>query len=156
MEKNRDLFKKIGNNKETFHAKMGTLKDRNDMYLTDVEDVKMRWQEYTELFKKDFNDPDNLIMWALEPDILECDLKWAIGSITANKASGGIGISAELFQILKDDAVKVLHSICQQIGKVSSEHKSRKGQFSFQSQRRSMPKIVQIVTQLHLFNLLAK
>ena len=113
MEKNRDLFKKIGNNKGTFHAKMGTLKDRNDMYLTDVEDVKWGGKNTQNYSKKILMTQITMMMWALEPDILECDLKWAIGSITGNKASGGVGISAELFEILKDDAVKVLHSICQ-------------------------------------------
>ena len=120
MGKTRDLFKKIRDNKGTFHAKMGTMKDRNGMDLTETEDIKKRWQEYTEeLYKKDLHDPDNHngVITHLEPDILECEVKWALGSITANKASGGEGIPVELFQILKDDAVKVLHSICQQIWK---------------------------------------
>ena len=111
---------KIRDTKGTFHANMGTIKDRNAMDLTEAEDIKKRWQEYTEdLYKKDFNDPDNHsgMITHLEPDILECENKWALGSITTNKASGGDGIPAELFQILKDDAVKVLHSICQQIWK---------------------------------------
>ena len=115
--KTRDLFKKIRDTKGTFHAKMGTIKDRNIMDLTEAEDSKNRWQEYTEeLYKKDLHDPDNhdVVIAHLEPDILECKIKWALGSITTNKASGGDGIPAELFQILKDDAVKVLHSICQQ------------------------------------------
>ena len=105
--------------KGTFHAKMGTIKDRNGMDLTEAEDIKKRWQEYIELYKKDLHDPDNHngMITHLEPDILECEVKWALGSITTNKASGGDGIPAELFQILKDDAVKVLHSICQQIWK---------------------------------------
>ena len=104
--------------KGTFHAKMGTIKDRNHKELTEAEEIKKRWQEYTEeLYKKDLHDPDNHngVITHLEPDILECEVKWALGSITTNKASGGEGISAELFQILKGDAVKVLHSICQQI-----------------------------------------
>ena len=115
----RDLFKKIRDSKETFHAKMGTIKDRNGMDLTEAEAIKKRWQEYTELYKKDLNDPDNYdgVITHLEPDILESKLKWALGSITANKDSGGDGIPAELFQILKDDAIKVLHSTCQQIWK---------------------------------------
>ena len=120
MGKTRALFKKIRDTKGTFHAKMGTIKDRNSMDLTEVEDIKKRWQEYTEeLYKKDLNDPDNhdCVITHLEPDMLECKLKWALGSVTTNKASGGDGISVELFQILKDDAVKVLHSICQQIWK---------------------------------------
>ena len=116
----RDLFKKIRDNKGTFHAKMGSIKDRNGMDLTEAEDIKKRWQEYTgELYKKDHHDPDNHngVITHLEPDILECDIKWALGSITTNKASGGDGILVELFQILKDYAVKVMHSICQQIWK---------------------------------------
>ena len=120
MGKTRDLFKKIIDTKGTFHAKMGTIKDRNSMDLTEEEDIKKRWQEYTEeLYKKDLHDPDNHdgVITHLELDILECKVKWALGSITTNKASGGDGIPVELFQILKDDAVKVLHSICQQIWK---------------------------------------
>ena len=116
MGKTRDLFKKIRNIKGTFHAKMGLIKDRNGMDLTDAEDIKMKWQEYTEeLYKKDLYNPDNHsdMITHLQPDILECEVKWAIGSITTNKASGSDGIPVELFQILKDDAVKVLHSICQ-------------------------------------------
>ena len=112
------LFKKIRDTKGTFHAEMNTIKDRNDMDLTEAEDIKKRWQEYTEeLYKKDLHNPDNHdgVITHLEPDILECEVKWALGSITTNKASGGNGIPAELFQILKDDAVKVLHSVCQQI-----------------------------------------
>ena len=120
MGKTRDLFKKIRDTKGIFHAKMGSIKDRNGMDLTEAEDIKKRWQEYTEeLYKKDVNVPDNHngMITNLESDILECEVKWALGSITTNKASGGNGIPAELFQILKDDAVKVLHSICQQIWK---------------------------------------
>ena len=112
MGKTRDLFKKIRDTKETFHAKMGTIKDRNSMNLTVVEDMK-KWQEYTEeLYKKDIHDADiyNSVITHLEPDILKCKVKWALGSITMNKASRGDGIPVELFQILKDDAVKVLHS----------------------------------------------
>ena len=118
--KTRDLFKKIRDIKGIFHAKMGTIKDRNGMDLTEAEDIKKRWQEYTEeLYKNDLHDPDNHdgVITHLEPDILECEVKWALGSITMNKASGGDGIPVEPFQILKDDAVKVLHSICQQIWK---------------------------------------
>ena len=105
--------------KGTFHAKMGSVKDRNGMDLTEAEDIKKRWQESTELYRTDLHDPDNHngMITHLEPDILECEVKWALGSITMNKASGGDGIPVELFQILKDDAVKVLHSICQQIWK---------------------------------------
>ena len=120
MGKTRDLFKKIRDTKGIFHAKMGSIKDRNGLDLTEAEDIKKRWQEYTEeLYKKDLNDPDNhdSVITHLEPDILECEVKWALESITMNKASGGDGIPVELFHILKDDAVKVLHSICQQIWK---------------------------------------
>ena len=119
MGKNRDLFKRIRDAKGTFHAKMGSIKDRNGVDLTEGEDIKT-WQEYTEeLYKKILHDPDNHdgVITHLEPDILECEVKWALGSITMNKATEGDGIPAELFQILKDDAVKVLHSICQQIWK---------------------------------------
>ena len=120
MGKTRDLFKKTRYTKRIFHAKMGTIKDRNGMDLTEAEDIKKRWQEHTEeLYKKDLNDPDNHngVITHLKPDILECEVKWALESITTNKASGGDGIPAELFPILKDDAVKMLHSICQQIWK---------------------------------------
>ena len=119
MVKNTDLFKKIRDTKGTFHAKMGLIKDRNGMDLTEAEDIKKRWQEYTELYKKDLHDPDNHdgVITHLEPNILECEVKGALESITMNKASGGDRIPVELFQILKDDAVKVLHSICQQIWK---------------------------------------
>ena len=120
MGKTRDLVKKIRATKRTFHAKMGSIKDRNGMHLTEAEDIKKRWQEYTEeLYKKDLHDWDNHdgVITHVEQDILECEVKWALESITKNKASGGDGIPVELFQILKDDAVKVLHSLCQQIWK---------------------------------------
>ena len=114
MGKTRDLFKKTGDTKGTFHARMGSIKDRNSKDLTEGEEIKKRWHEYTELYKKDLHDPDNHdgVITHLEPDILECEVKWALGSITMNKASRGDGIPAELFKILKDDAVKVLHSMC--------------------------------------------
>ena len=118
--KTRDLFQKIRDTKGIFHAKMGLTKDRNGMAPKEAEDIKKRWREYTEKpYKKDLHDPDNHngVITHLEPDILECEVKWALGSITMNKASGGDGIPVELVQILKDDAVKVLHSICQQIWK---------------------------------------
>jgi len=159
MGKTTDLFKKIRDTKGTFHAKMGSIKDRNGMDLTEAEDIKKRWQEYTEeLYKKDLHDPDNHdnVITYIEPDILECKVKWAVGSITMNKASGGDGIPVELFQILKDDAVKVLHSICQQTWKLSSGHRTGKGQFSFQSQRKAMPRNVRTTTQFHLSHTLAK
>ena len=122
MGRTRELFKKIRDTKGTFHTKMGSIKDRNVMDLTEAEDIKKRWQEYTEeLYKKDVHDPDNhegvITPTHLELDNLECEVRWALGSITTNKASGGDGIPVELFRILKDDAVKVLHSICQQIWK---------------------------------------
>ena len=120
MGKTRDLFKKIRDTKGIFHAKMGSIKDRNGMDLTEAEDIKMRWQEYTkDLYKKDLHDPYNQdgMITHLEPNILDCEVKRALGSITTNKASGGDGIPVELFQILKDDALKVLHSIGQQIWK---------------------------------------
>ena len=148
------LFKKIRDTKGTFHAKMGLIKERNRS-----EDIRKRWQEYTEeLYKKDLHDLDNNdgVITHLEPDIQECKVKWALESITTNRASGGDGIPVELFQILKDDAVKVLHSICQQIWKLSSGHRTGKGQFSFQSQRKAMPKNAQTITQLHSSHTLAK
>ena len=159
MGKTRDLFKKIRNTKETFHAKMGTINDRNSKDVTEAEDIKKRWREYTEeLYKKDLNDPDNHddVIIHPEPDILECEVKLALGSITMNKASGGDGIPAELFQILKDDAVKVLCLICQQIWKTQQWPQDWKGQFSFQSQRKTKQKNVQTTTQLHSSHTLAK
>ena len=120
MGKTRDLSKKIRDIKGTFHAKMASIKDRNGRDLTEAEDIRKKWQECTqELYKKDLHDPHNNdgVITHLEPDILKCEVKWALGSITTNKASGGDGIPVELFQILKDDAVKVLHSICQQMWK---------------------------------------
>src|SRR5574337_925200 len=120
LSSSRDVFKKIRDTKGTFYAKMGSIKDRNSMDLTEAEDIKKRWQEYREeLYKKDLHDPDKHdgVITDLEPDILECEVKWALENITTNKASGGDRIPVYLFQILKDDAVKVLHSICQQIWK---------------------------------------
>ena len=120
MGKTRDLFKKFRDTKGTFHAKMDSIKDGYGRDLTEAEDIKKRWQEYTEeLYKKDLHGPDNHdgVITHLEPDILECEVKWALECITTNKATGSDGIAVELFQILKDDAVKVLHSICQQIWK---------------------------------------
>ena len=121
-ERLRDFFKMIRDTKGKFHAEMGTIKDRNGMDLTEVEYIKKRWQEYTEeLSKKDLHDPDDhdsvITHTHLEPDIMEYEVKWALESITMNKASGGDGIPVELFPVLKDDAVKVLHSVCQQIWK---------------------------------------
>ena len=124
------------------------------MDLTEAEDIKNRWQEYTEeLYKKDLHDPDNhdcvITHTHLKPDILECEVKWALGSITMNKASEGDGIRVELFQILKDDAVEVMHSICQHIWETQQWPQDWKGQFSFQSQRKAMPKNAQTTSQLH-------
>ena len=117
MGNTRDLFRKIRDTKGTFHAKMGTIKDRNVMDLTEAEDIKKMWQEYTELYKKDLHDPDNHngVITHLDPDIVECEVKWGLGSITMNKASGGDRIPVELLQIIKDDPVKLLHLICQQV-----------------------------------------
>ena len=131
------------------------------MDLTEAEDIKKRWQEYTvELYKKDLHNPDNheggITPTHLEPDILECEVRWTLGCITMNKASGGDGIPGELFQILKDDAVKVLHSICQQIGKLSSGHRTGNGQFLFQSQRKAMPKNAQTTAHFHSSHTLVK
>ena len=153
MRKTTYLIKKIRHTKGTFHVKMGSIKDRNGMDRTEAEDTRKRWKEYTELYKKDLHDQDNhddvIIHTHLDPDILECEVKWALGSITTNKANRGDRIPVELFQILKDDAMKVLHSICQQIWKLSSGHRTGKGQFAFQSQRKGMPKNAQTTTQLH-------
>ena len=129
MGKTRDPFKKIRVTKGTFHAKMGSIKDRNGMDLTEAEDIKKRWQEYTEeLYKKDLHDPDNHdgVITDLETDILECEVKWVLESISTSKASGGDRFPVELFQILKDDAVKVLHSIWSKFGKLSSGHRNGK------------------------------
>ena len=128
------------------------------MGLTEAEDIKKRQQEYTELYKKDLNVPDNHdgVITHLEPNILECEVKWVLGSIATNKASGGDEIPAELFQILKDEAMKVLCSTCQQIGKTQQWPQDWKGQFSFQSQRKAMPKNVQTTAQLHSSHMLAK
>ena len=128
------------------------------MNLTETEDIRKRWQEYTELYKKDLHDPYNHddVITPLEPGILECEVKWALGNITRNKTSGGYEIPIELFQILKDDALKVLHSICQQIWKSQQCYRTGKGQFSFQSQRKAIPKNVQTTTLLHSSHTLAK
>ena len=159
MGKTRDLFKKIRDTKGTLHAKMGTIKDRNGMDLKEAEDIKKRWQEYAEeLYKKDLHDPDNHdgVIIHLEPDILECEVKWALGSITTNKASRGDGIPVELFQILKDDAGKCCTQYASKFGKLSSGHRTGKGQFSFQSQRKAMPKNAQSTAQLHSSHTLVK
>ena len=158
MGNTRDLFKKIRDTKGTFHAKMGSIKDINYLDLTVAEDIKKRWQEYTEeQYKKDLHHPDNPdgVITHLEPDILECKVKWALESITTNKASGGEGIPVELFQILKDDAVKVLHSVCQQIWKIQQWPQERKRSVFIQSERKTMAKNVQTTAQLHSSHMLA-
>ena len=157
MGKTRDLLKKIRATKGTFHAKLGSIKDRNGMDLIEAEDIK-KWQEYTEeLYKKDLHDPDNHngVITHLEPG-MDCEVKWALESITMNKASGGDGIPVELFQILKVDAVKVLHSICHQNWETQQWPQDWKSQVSFQSQREAMPKNAQTTTQLHSSHTLVK
>ena len=159
MGKTRDLFKKIRDTKGTFHAKMSSIKDRNGMDLTEAENIKKRWQEYTEeLYKIDVHNPDNHygVITDLESDILECEVKWALGSITMNKASGGGRIPAELFKLLKDGAVKCCTQYVSKFGKLSSGDRSGKGPFSFPSQRRTMPKNVPTIIQLHSFHTLAR
>ena len=159
MGKTRDLFKKIRDTKGTFLAKMGSIKDRNGMDLTEAEDIKKRWQEYTEeLYKKDLHNPDNHddVITHLEPDILECEVKWALESINMNKASGGDGIPVELFQILKDNTMKVLHSICQQIRKNQQWPQDCKRSVIIPIQRKAMPKNAQTTAQLHSSHTLVK
>ena len=154
MKKTRDLFKKIRDTKEIFHAKISIIKDRNGMDLTGAEDTKKSWQEYTEeLYKKDLHDPDNHdgVITHLEPDILECEVKWALESITMNKASGGEGIPVELFQILKDDAVKVLTSLCHQIWKTQQWPQDWKRSLFI-----PVPRNVQTTAQLHSSHMLVK
>ena len=157
MGKTGDLFKKIRDTKGLFHARTGTIKD--GVYLTEAENIKKRWQEYTEKrYKRGLHDPDNHdgVITHLEPDILECEVKWALESIATNKDSGGGGIPVELFQILKDDAVKVLHSICQQIWNTQQWPQHWKRSVSFQSQRKAIPKNAQTTAQLHSSHMLVK
>ena len=158
MGKTRDLFKKIRDTKGIFHAKMATIKDRNGMDLTEAEDIKKRWQEYTELYKKDLHGPDNHdgVITHLKPDILECEVKWALGSITMNKASGGDEIPVELFQVLKDDAVKVLHSICQQIWKTQQWPQDWKRSVSIPIPKKGNTKNAQTTAKLQSSHLLTK
>ena len=147
MGKTRDLFKRIRDTKGTFHAKMGTIKDRNGRDLIEAEDIKKRWQEYTqELYKKDLHNPDNHdgVITHLEPDILECEVKWALGSTTMNKASGGDGILVKLLQILKADAVKVLHSICQQIWKIQQWSQDWKSCFHSNPKERKCQRMLKL------------
>ena len=156
MGKTRDLFKKIRDIKGIFHTKMVSIKDRNDMDLKEAEDSKKRWQTYMEeLYKKDLQDPDNHddVIINLEPDILECEVQWALESMTTNKASGGDGIPVELFQILRDDAVKELHL---QMWKTQQWPQDWKRSVSFQFQRKAMPKNAQTTAQLHSSHMLVK
>ena len=155
MRKTRDLLKKIRAIKATFHARMGTTKDRNDKNLTEAEDAKKRWQE---LYKKGLNDLEghNGVVTHLEPDILECEVKMALESIATNKASGVDGIPAELFKILKEDAVECCIQYVSKFGKLISGQRPGKGLFSFQSQRRAMPKNFPATIQLHSFHMLAR
>ena len=146
MGKTRDLFKKTGDTNGKFHARIGTIKDKNGKEITEAEEIKKRYKEYTEeLYKKGLNDLDNHggVVSHLEPDILECEVKWTLGRITANKANESDGIPAELFQILKYDAAKVLHSICQ-FGKLSSGYRTGKGQLSSQSQRKACQRMFKL------------
>ena len=157
--KTRDGFKKIRDTKGTFRAKMGTIKDKNGIDLTEAEDIKKRWQEYTEeLYKKELNDPDDhdSVFTHLEPDFLECEVKWALGSIIMNKASGGGGLPAELFQILKDDALKCCTHYASKFGKLSNGYRTGTGQFSFQSHRKATSEHVQTTAQCHSSHMLVK
>ena len=158
MGKTRDLFKKIRETKGIFHAKMGSIKDRNDMDLTEAEDIKKRWQEHTEeLYEKDLHDPDNDdVITHLEPDILECEVKWALESIAMNKASGGDGIPVKLCQILKDDAVKVLHTICPQIWKTQQWPRDWKRSVFIPIPKKGNAKECQTTAQLHSSHMLVK
>ena len=157
MEKTREVFKKFRNTKGTFQAKMGTIKDRNSMDLTEAEGIKKRWQEYTEkLYRKDLNDPDNRDNTHLQSDILDCKVKWALGSITMDKASGGDEIPVELFQILKDDAAKLLHSVCEQIWKTQQWPRDCSEKISFIPIPKGSTKNVQTTAQLHSLHMLAK
>ena len=152
MGKTRDLFKKIRDTKRIFHAKMGSIKDRNCRDLTEAEDIQKRWKEYTEeLYKKELHDLDNLdsVITHLEPDILECEVKWVLESIATNKPSGGDGIPVKLFQILKDDALEGLHSICQQIWKTQQWPQDWKKSVFIPMPNKTMPKSAQMPTQLH-------
>ena len=159
MGKSRDLFKKIRDTKGNFHAKTGSIKDRNGMDLTEAEDIKKRWQEYTEeLYKKDLHNHVNQggVITHLVPDILECEVKWALERITTNKVSGGDGIPVELFQILKDDAVKVLHSICQQSWKTQQWPQAWKRSLFIPIPKKGRPENAQTTAQLHSSHTLVK
>ena len=158
-ENNNFLFKKIRDTKGTFHAKMSVIKDRNGLDLTEAEDIKKKWQEYTEeLYKNDPHDPDSHddVITNLEPDILEREVKWALESITTNKASGGDGIPVELFQILKDDALKVLHSICQQIRETQQWPQDWKRSVFISIPKKGNAQNAQTHAQLHSSHMLVK
>ena len=157
--KTRDLFKKIRDTKGTFHTNMGSVKDRNGLDLTESEDIKKGWQEYTEeLYKKDLHDLDDHIgvIIHLEPDIRECEVKWALGSITTKKASGGDGIPVELFQLIKDGVVKVLHSVCQQIWKMQQWPQDWKRSVFIPIPEKDNTKELQTTVQLCSFHMLAR
>jgi len=160
MGKTRVLFKKVRDISGTLHAKMGSIKGRNCMDLTEAEDIKKRWQGYTEQYKKDLHHPDNhngvITHTHLELNILKCEVTWILGSITTNKASGGDGIPVKLFQILKDDAVKALHSICQQIWKTQQWPQDWKRSVFIPIPKKAMPKNAQTTTQLHSSHTLVK
>ena len=159
LGKSRDVFKKIRDTKGTFPAKMGSIKGRNGMAETEAKNIKKRWQEYTEkLYKKDLHVPDNHdgVITYLEPDIMKCKVKWAFGSITKNKGSGGDGIPVELLQNLKDDAVKVLHSICQQIWKTRQWPQAWKRSDFIPIPQKGNAKNAQTTTQLHSSHTLVK
>ena len=159
MGKTRDLFKKIRGTKGTFYAKMGSIKDRNGLDLTEAEGIKKRWQEYSEeLYKKDLHDRDNHdgVITHVEPDTIEYEVKWALESKTLNKTSGGDGFPVVLFQILKNDALKVVHSICQQIWKTQQWPQYWKNQFSFQSQRKAITKNAHVVEPYIYFLIIMK
>ena len=159
MGKIRDLFKKIRDTKRKFHATIGSIKDINGRDLTEAEDIKKSLKEYTEeLYKKDLHDPDNhkCIITHLEPDILKCEVKWALESITMNKASGGDGMPVELFQTLKDDERKCCTQYASKFGKLSSGHRTGKGPFSCKSLRKAIPKNAQTTAQLHSSHMLVK
>jgi len=158
MGMTRDLFREIGDTKRITHAKMGIINDRIGRNITEAERLRRDGKNTQNSTRKGLSDSDNHngVVTYLEPDILECEVNWALGIITMNKASGGDEIPAELCQILKDDAVEVLQSICQQFAKLSSGHRTGKGQFSFQSQRKAMPKNIQTATQLLLFHMWSK
>ena len=158
MGKIRDLFKNIRDTKGTFHAKKDKIKDRNGMDLAEAVDIKKRWQEYTELYRKNLHDPDNHngVITHLELDILQCEVKWALESITTNKASGGDGIPSEQFKIIKMMLLKCCTHYASKFGKLRCGHRTGKGQFSFQSQRKAMPKNAQTTAQLHSSHMLVK